>query len=203
MAKKNRRKITLRKRKKSNNIRFSIGTLLLVALMILFLILSTFVQLDVQFFKLDFKYIPQIPVVLFIAGLLGRKYGLLSIICYILLGLLVLPIFALGGGIKYVIEYGFGYVLAYLPALFLASGILKNSCSYKNILKASIVGVLSIHLIGVLYMLFVASLKMNGYNFIGSWIVAQSGIKILYDIIYSVFALMIVRFIRPMLWFYK
>ena len=43
-----------------------------------------------------------------------------SILLYILLGLFAIPVFALGGGPKYIFEYGFGYILAYIPAVFFA-----------------------------------------------------------------------------------
>ena len=200
-------------------IRLSVGSILLILACTFLIILATFVQFDITHFILPkglfqgdnltlkdylftYKFIPQIPVVMFVGAFLGRKYGLISILLYILLGLFVIPVFAIGGGPLYILEYGFGYIMAYIPAVFLADTILNNGFSTKNILKATIAGVLTIHLIGVLYMLFIASIKHEGIIFMQSWICAQSGLKILYDIVFSFGALFATRYLKILLWFY-
>ena len=114
----------------------------------------------------------------------------------------VIPVFALGGGPKYVLEYGFGYILAYIPAIFFADSILKSGFSNRNILHAVVVGVLTIHITGVLYMLFIAGLQHEGWTFISGWISHQSGIKIIYDMVLSFFALFIVKYAKIILWFF-
>lgn len=206
-------------KKQVEGIRLTPGSILLILACTFLIILATFVQFNVTHFILPkelfqgenlvfkdflytYKFIPQIPVVMFVGAFLGRKYGLISILLYILLGLFIIPVFAIGGGPGYVIEYGFGYILAYIPAVFLADTILNNGFSAKNILKATLVGVLTIHLIGVLYMLFIASIKQEGLIFMQSWIYAQSGLKILYDIAFSFGALFITRYLKIILWFY-
>ncbi len=122
--------------KNVDSIRFSLGTLVLMLFCTFLLVVSTFISLDVfypviptaqdgvnglkleSFFK-TFALIPQVPAVIFIGALLGRKFAITSIIFYILLGLFLLPVFALGGGITYFAQYGFGYILAYIPAVWL------------------------------------------------------------------------------------
>lgn len=206
-------------KKQIEGIRLSFGSILLVLCCTFLIILATFVQLDISHFILPkgifdgqdlafkdfihtYKFIPQIPVVMFVGAFLGRKFGITSILLYILLGLCAIPVFALGGGPKYVLEYGFGYILAYIPAVFLAGTILKSGFSNKNILKAVVVGVLTIHLIGVLYMLFIAGIKHEGWAFMSGWICAQSGVKIIYDMIFSFAMLFIARYAKIILWFF-
>lgn len=206
-------------KKQIEGIRLSFGSILLILCCTFFIILATFVQLDISHFIVPkgifdgadlsfkdfiytYKFIPQIPVVMFVGGFLGRKYGITSILLYILLGLIAIPVFALGGGPKYILEYGFGYILAYIPAVFFAGSILKSGFSNKNILKAVFVGVLTIHLIGVLYMLFIASIKHEGWAFMSGWICAQSGIKIIYDMVFSFAMLFIARYAKIILWFF-
>lgn len=206
-------------KKQIEGIRLTPDSILLILACSFLIILATFVQLDITHFILPkgifqgenlafkdylftYKFIPQIPVVMFVGAFLGKKYGIISILLYILLGLFVIPVFALGGGPKYIIEYGFGYIMAYIPAVFFADTILNNGFSTKNILKATVVGVLTIHLIGVLYMLFVASIRHEGWLFMQSWICAQSGIKILYDVVFSFCALFATRYLKIILWFY-
>ncbi len=206
-------------KKQIEGIRLSFGSILLILCCTVLIILATFVQLDITHFIIPkglfngedlvlkdfihtYKFIPQIPVVMFVGAFLGRKYGITSILLYILLGLLAIPVFALGGGPKYVLEYGFGYILAYIPAVFFAGTILKSGFSNKNILKAVFVGVLTVHLIGVLYMLFIAGIKHEGWAFMSGWICAQSGVKIIYDMVLSFALLFLARYAKIILWFF-
>ena len=125
---------------KGEPIKITLGTLLLTALCILLLIVATFTQVTLKHlyipmdaldflgkdlssmeilchFTKTYRYIPQIPTIFFIVALLGRKFGILAICGYIILGMFF-PIFALGGGLSYLFEYGFGYILAFIPAIF-------------------------------------------------------------------------------------
>ena len=206
-------------KKQIEGIRLTFGSLLLILCCTFLIILATFVKFDITHFIIpsslfggeklilkDFLYtyslIPQIPIVMFVGAFLGRKYGIISVLLYILLGLFVIPVFALGGGPKYVFEYGFGYILAYIPAVFFAGTVLKSGFSNRNILQAVLVGVLTIHLIGVLYMLFIAGLKQEGWTFMSGWICAQSGIKIVYDMIFSFATIFVAKYAKIILWFF-
>lgn len=205
---------------KKKGIRVGIGSLVLVLFCSFLLVISTFLQLNIthlilpskifigesvkfQDFLFTYKYIPQIPAVLFIVGLLGRRLGITSIILYILTGLFVMPVFALGGGWRYIFEYGFGYILAYIPAAFLAGTILKKGgYTYKNTAKAVFLSVVLIHLIGLSYMLALAVLKHAGWEFAVDWIISQSGLKVLYDLVFCYIAVLIAKYARIVLWFY-
>lgn len=184
---------------------------LLVIACVFFLVISTFVQIKLvhpiiphdvfsnnELTSKDFWYtyflIPQIPAVLFVTGLMGKKLGMTSVLLYILLGLFVLPIFALGGGVGYFMQYGFGYILGYIPAVSILGSFLKEEYSFKNILISVLYGVLVIHLLGVFYMLFLAVLKQGGAEFIKGWILTQSLLKIAYDYILSVLAVYVAKY---------
>lgn len=147
-------------------------------------------------FIYSFYFIPQIPSIMFICSFLGKRMSLTSIVFYILLGLFFTPIFALGGGIKYIFEYGFGYILAYIPAVIIAGNILENKYTYINMIKAAIFGVLTIHIIGIAYMIFIALIKGGGAEFISGWIAAQSGLKIIYDLIASFVLILIGKYLN-------
>lgn len=203
----------------SSGLKFSLSSFLLIIFCAFLIVISTFIQLDISHFAFPakalsgeeytiadyihtFKFIPQIPAIMFIAGLLGRKFGMTSVLIYIIAGLFIVPVFALGGGLRYIFEYSFGYILAYLPAVFVAGTILKNGFTYKNIIKAVISGILIIHIVGILYMLVVAGFKHEGWLFVSGWIVAQSGIKILYDFVFSFLAVLVAKYLRLVLWLY-
>ena len=184
----------------------------------LLIIASTFINLNIKHYIIpsglflgktlnyeDYVYsiyfIPQIPVIMFVSSFLGKKMGLSSIILYILIGLFFAPVFALGGGLGYIAEYGFGYILAYIPAAVIAGNLFEQKYSFKNMIKAAIFGVLLIHIVGILYMIFVALLKGSGAGFIGGWIAAQSGLKIVYDLVASFVLILIGKYLHSALKF--
>ncbi|MBQ4114925.1 biotin transporter BioY [bacterium] len=197
-------------------IKVTFGTLLLVCFCILLLIIATFTQFSIThyYFPLDvsayqdnglfdytktYRYIPQIPTVFFIMALLGRKFGILTVCGYIILGMFF-PIFALGGGITYLFEYGFGYILAFIPAMFFSGTLLKVKTDFLRIVLLTILGVCAIHILGILYMLFIATLRHAPMDLISSWISSQSGVQIFYDIIFSVLTVYLGRITRKVTW---
>ena len=204
-------------------LRLNLGVLILTGICSFLIVIATFTQFDfnhlilpfdafsyidadfknhavVAHFIKHYRYIPQIPAIMFIAALLGRKFGIASVLIYILVGLFLAPVFALGGGIDYVFQYGFGYILAYIPAVFFAGSILKSGLTYRNMAQATLVGVLTIHLFGILYMLFIATLQRENSSLIIGWISAQSGVKILYDLLFAFIAMIIARYTKKVLW---
>ena len=93
---------------KGEPIKITLGTLILTVLCVLLLIVATFTQLTLshlylpldwmnyigqnlsdseilEHFTKTYRYIPQIPTVFFIIALLGRKFGILTILLYIVL----------------------------------------------------------------------------------------------------------------------
>ena len=210
-------------RYKGESVKITLGTLTLVALSVFIIIISTFTQISFVHYILpnelflhfghdlntdefrnnivfNYEYIPQVPIIFFLAGFLGRTFGILAVMIYIALGLFCYPVFALGGGVKYILEYGFGYILAYIPAIFFAGSIVKSKYTLLNILKGVFIGVLLIHFIGVLYVLLVAIIKQETSSMITGWLSAQSGVKMLYDMFFSVVAMYVAKYLKKVLW---
>lgn len=207
---------------KGEPIKITFGTLILTCLCVILLIMATFTQFSFNHFYIPFdavsflskeptdleiaqhftkayRYIPQIPTIFFIVALLGRKFGILAISLYIILGMFF-PVFALGGGVRYLFEYGFGYILAFIPAIFFSGTLLKIKSDFFRIVLLSVLGVLAIHVLGVLYMLFIATLRHAPMDLITSWISSQSGIQIFYDMFFSIISIYLGRFSRKLLW---
>jgi len=99
-----------------------------------------------------------------LAGLiLGRKYGALSVILYIVLGLIGFPIFTEGGGFSYIFKPTFGYIIGFCIGAFI-TGIIahKNSApSFKRLLFASLLGLMVIYIIGMIYFYFMSNLVIE------------------------------------------
>lgn len=198
----------------NKKLRITFGTLVVMGWCVFLIIIATFTQFDFNhyiinsinpadshFLKLKHcVYIPQIPIILFIAALIGSRFGITSVIIYIILGLTFFPIFALGGGISYLFQYNFGYILAYIPAVFIVSFLLKDKFSYANITKATIMGVLTIHIIGIFYLILMAIIHRDPFTEVMSWITMQSGTKMIYDFVFGYLAILFSKPVKHILW---
>ena len=71
---------------------------------------------------------------------------------YIALGLMGLPIFTAGGGLGYVFQPTFGFLLSYIPAAFVIGLIAGKSALRRRIALACAAGLAVIYLVGLPYM---------------------------------------------------
>ncbi|MEE2658112.1 MAG: biotin transporter BioY [Candidatus Latescibacterota bacterium] len=99
------------------------------------------------------------PTVVCLSGLwLGARGGALSQIVYLVAGLIGFPIFAKGGGIHYVLEPTFGYLLGFVPAA-LTAGLLSpgehRRAPFWRLVVAAAIG------IGVIYAFGITGLLLN------------------------------------------
>jgi biotin transport system substrate-specific component len=101
----------------------------------------------------------QVGAVLLVGCLGGRTAGALSQIAYILLGLSWFPIFAQGGGMGYLHQPTFGYLLGFVPGAwicgFLAFSVLPR---LEALAFSCLCGLLSIHGVGIGYLVASASM---------------------------------------------
>ena len=67
--------------------------------------------------------------------LLGAGYGALSQLVYVLIGLVGVPIFALGGGFSYVLQPTFGFLLGLIPSAFVIGKLAKRPLTFWQVLK--------------------------------------------------------------------
>lgn len=198
---------------KQKRVKIPINNFILVILCTLLIICATFINIDIKHYILpagfsfgkaftnedficSFYIVPQIPVLMFTCSVLGRKLSITCACLYVILGLLVFPFFALGGGISYISEYSFGYILSFILGVFVAGSFLNKKYSFFYMILASIFGVILIHICGIAYMSLIALIKGDGKFFIQTWIGAQSGLKIVYDIVLSFIGILMGKYIH-------
>lgn len=188
-----------------SKLKLTLGVLVVVCLCSFLIVISTFTEFHFTWQKLPVNdllrvYIPQVPVILFISALLGNRFGFLSVMIYIIAGLTCVPVFALGGGWRYIFQSNFGYILAFIPAVLIAGKILSQKIDFKNTLISAFFGVLIIHFIGVLYTTAVVIWYRESLDLYMSTIAIQSGFKIIYDFIFSILAILIAKPVKKVLW---
>ena len=78
--------------------------------------------------------------------------GAISVGCYVLLGLVGVPIFAAGGGIGYIFRPSFGYLVGFIVSAYVTGKVCeKLKASYKNYLLACLAGFVVTYAIGIVY----------------------------------------------------
>ncbi len=135
------------------------SNLILCAMFVALIVAGAFIKIP----------IPMLPITLqtlftSLAGLLlGKKWGCLSVCIYILLGLMGLPVFAHGGGVMYVFQPSFGYILGFAVGSFVTGWIAekKKNPDFKWLLFAELSGLLLIYLPGVIYYYLVSELYLG------------------------------------------
>lgn len=130
------------------------------------------------FIRIPLPIIPftlQLPIVALAGVLLGAKYGMLSQLVYVLIGLAGFPVFTKGGGIGYVFEPTFGYLLGFIVMAYAIGKYLEKTNKYTiwNILIACIIGILLNYVIGVGYMYLIMTFYLKATTTI--WAVCWSG----------------------------
>ncbi|MGF1481942.1 MAG: biotin transporter BioY [Cyanophyceae cyanobacterium] len=101
----------------------------------------------------------QIAAVLLTGCLGGQNAGAISQVAYVVLGLFWLPVFAYGGGIEYVKEPSFGYILGFIPGAWLCGWLAFRTKAKPETLALSAIGGLAmIHGFGILYLVGLATL---------------------------------------------
>lgn len=99
----------------------------------------------------------QVGAVLLVGCISGGNAALLSQIAYVILGLTWLPIFDRGGGWEYFLEPSFGYLLGFVFGAWLCGKLAFSAKAKLNILAgSSLVGLLTIHLMGIIYLIILA-----------------------------------------------
>jgi len=89
------------------------------------------------------------------ADILGSRRGSQSQLIFLVLGLMGVPVFALGGGLGYVLQPTFGYLLAFPIAAWAIGRVLdrqQQAIRWRVFFAANAVGFLIIFTIGVAYL---------------------------------------------------
>ncbi len=110
------------------------------------------------FIKLPITIVPvtlQTLMVMVIAFSLPTRQVAFSVGLYLLTGLAGLPVFASGGGIAYVLQPSFGYLIAFFIVGISLSYASKWIQQTKHQIMLSLLGLLAIYIIGIGYFLFI------------------------------------------------
>lgn len=98
-----------------------------------------------------------------IAFSLGKKKAVTATSLYAFIGLLGIPVFANGGGLWYIVQPSFGFILGFIAVAFISGTILEkvnNKKAYVYILTG-LFSEIFLYIIGLTYMFFILKFYMD------------------------------------------
>lgn len=133
--------------------------------------------------------------------ILGANQGAASVGVYILLGLVGLPVFTKGGGLSYIFQPTFGYLVGFVAGAWLAGYIVKKRGDYsiKTMLLAAFAGAGVDFVIGIPYFYLIMNLYLQNEMGIGAVVYSTFLLFLPADVILMIFAAIFASKICPIL----
>lgn len=157
------------------------------------------------FINIPLPYVPfslQFMFCAFSGLLLGARLGLLSQVLYVAIGLAGVPIFTKGGGIAYIFQPTFGYLIGFIFCAFIIGKMTEkvSELTFKRAFIASLSGLIVLFLIGVPYLYMIFNLYMGKSKTFG-WVLTAGftpfiGGDIVLSILVSVIAVKVIRILK-------
>ncbi len=97
----------------------------------------------------------QIPTIIFLTLMFSGELLKNVYAIYIFIGLFFLPVFFDGGSLGYLITPNFGYLIGIFPLISIINILnKKNNITFIKYIKYSLIGLIIMHLSGILYLTF-------------------------------------------------
>lgn len=156
------------------------------------------------FIRIPIPVVPLTLQFLFVnlAGLiLGSKYGSLSVLVYIIVGLVGIPVFTGGGGIGYVLYPTFGYLLGFAAGAFASGKIVEilGANSMRPLLLAGFANLLIVYIIGVIYYYLIANYYLKTPIGVGALILHGTILTIPGDFTSCFLSALLAKRLRPVI----
>ena len=107
---------------------------------------------------------------------LGPKWGAASQAVYVALGLLGLPIFTQGGGLGYLVQPSFGFLLGLIPSAAVIGVLAGKKGEVKRVVPACLAGLAVLYLVGLPYMGAILNLYMG--KDLDVWTIVKTGMLV-------------------------
>lgn len=143
--------------------KFSTKDITICGMFAALIILGAFLKIDIPLPFYTMHFTLQWFWVLMAGLLLGARLGSLSVITYLMLGLVGLPVFAAGGGPQYILRPGFGFLLGFVLAAFVMGLIMDKArkTSFVTILLTSSLGLVLYYTVGAIYFYLIKNLYVG------------------------------------------
>ena len=151
-------------------------------------------------FVTKIEYVPQVPAIACMTIILGKRFSCVAILLYLITGLFFAPVFSLGGGLKYIFQYSFGYILGFFPMVIILSTYLQRDFNPKRVFMASLYSVLALHLFGMIYLVLLCAIRHEPFGYVQDLLTMMTVVKFLYDLLFTFACVYIANLSRKILW---
>ena len=112
--------------------------------------IGAFIQIPIPIVPFTLQYL----FCTFSGIFLGAKLGLYSQLLYVIIGLSGIPIFTRGGGISYIFQPTFGYLIGFILCAYIIGNLTQKTgkIKFRNIFLSVLLGMAAVYSIGVPYM---------------------------------------------------
>lgn len=107
---------------------------------------------------------------------LGAKWGAVSQGVYVALGLVGLPVFTQGGGVGYLLQPSFGFLLGLIPAAAVIGALAGERGERHRVVPACLAGLAVLYLVGLPYMGLILNVYLG--KGVPVWTVVQTGMLV-------------------------
>lgn len=147
------------KKPKSSRSKMRTRDLTLCALFVALIAVGAFIRIPIPYIPITL----QDTFVLLAGILLGKRNGAIACAVYLVLGLAGLPIFTQGGGIWYLTQPTFGYIIGFVFGAWLTGAIVEShpDPSFKTIVLAWLAGLAVIYACGLVYFYCIQSFYLD------------------------------------------
>ncbi|MDD2420899.1 MAG: biotin transporter BioY [Heliobacteriaceae bacterium] len=118
------------------------------------------------FIKIPIPFVPftlQFFFVLLAGTLLGSRLALLSQVAYLIIGLIGVPVFAMGGGPSYVLQPTFGYLVGFAGTAYLVGRLTKTGqgIRFKRCLLVNLAGLAVTYVCGIIHLYVIVNFVLG------------------------------------------
>lgn len=156
------------------------------------------------FIKIPVPLVPFTMQIFFVnlAGLvLGGTLGGISALIYMIIGLIGIPVFTQGGGISYIFNPTFGYIIGFVLGAF-ATGYISHSGSrltYKRMALATLVDFVIVFTIGIVYCYLILKYYMHEEVVVKTLLVTNLLMCLPGNTVTCIISLVIAKRVEPLL----
>tara|TARA_S200000501_G_scaffold274396_1_gene258002 strand:- start:584 stop:1156 length:573 start_codon:yes stop_codon:yes gene_type:complete len=139
---------------------FNFNKIIEVFISLQIIIISTFIPVFISIpfsnkliGKFEMPITWQLPSIVIITLIFNGKIVMKAFSIYLIVGLFIIPVFHQGGSLGYLLTPNFGYLLGMYPLIKIIDNLNKRNriINYYDLLKYGILGLCSMHLIGIIY----------------------------------------------------
>lgn len=160
---------------------------------------GAFIKIDIPLPMYTMHFTMQWFFVLMAGFLLGGKLASLSVVTYLGIGIIGVPVFAAGGGITYIFRPGFGFLLGFVLAAFLIGFITDHMKKHNTLwlLLPATVGLIAYYGVGAIYFYCIKNFYAETPISFGLVILDYCLITVAPDFILCVWAALFSEKLRP------